>query len=294
MEILGMPAYKKLQYGYYLLMVTIGVYLLSTLFIFFIDQKLVDEIPPAFEEVTVQEQSDGGFLPFAHYEKIWERNLFSVIADEEDQITASDLMAQIDRLALTSLNCTLIGTIINALGDSWAVIRDNQSNQEGKYTVGSAVSGAKVVMILRNKVVLNIDGRDELLVMGIEKLKAEREADEKAIKGADTGQTATYKVSSDFFRESMNNVSQIMANVRFKPHFRNGQPEGFQVSSLKGGSILKTMGFQDGDIIKSVNGQDIRSAEDIMSLYKTLKDARFFSVGIVRNDATKTLNFKVR
>ena len=50
----------------------------------------------------------------------------------------------------------------------------------------------------------------------------------------------------------------------------------------------------DNDVIKSVNGQDIRSTGDLMKLYNTLKDTHFFSVNIVRNNQTKTLNFKVR
>ena len=104
----------------------------------------------------------------------------------------------------------------------------------------------------------------------------------------------TYKISRDFVSQSVNNIAQIMFTVRVKPHFEDGKPAGFQVSNIKDESILKTMGFQDGDIIRSVNGQDIRSAEDVMRLYNTLKDSSFFGIGLVRNGQPKTLNFKVR
>jgi general secretion pathway protein C len=85
-----------------------------------------------------------------------------------------------------------------------------------------------------------------------------------------------------------------MASVRVKPHFVGGEPAGFRLTRIKSDSIFKTMGFQDGDVIRSVNGQPVRSAEDVMRAYNTLKDSSFFSMEILRNNRTKTLNFKVR
>ena len=85
-----------------------------------------------------------------------------------------------------------------------------------------------------------------------------------------------------------------MSTARVRPFFKDGKAAGFQIRKIKQGSIFKTMGFQDNDIIKSVNGQDIRSAQDIMNLYSALKDSNFFSIGIARNSQNKTLNYKVR
>ena len=149
-------------------------------------------------------------------------------------------------------------------------------------------------MILRNKVVLNIDGKDELLVMGIEKIRAEKSGDKNANQVDSKADITTYKISRDFVQESINNVAQIMSQVRIKPSLKEGKPEGFIISRIKEGSLVKTMGFEDGDIIKSVNGQQVHSAEDIIKLYNTLKDSNFFSINIKRNNQAKTLNFKVR
>ncbi|MFH1351205.1 MAG: type II secretion system protein N, partial [Pseudomonadota bacterium] len=218
----------------------------------------------------------------------------SVKTDESDKRGMKDLKTKIENLALTSLNLTLIGTVINEGGESWAIIKDNQNNKEDKYPEGSVINGAKVVMILRNKVVLNMDGKDELLVMGIEKIRAEQKKDEKGGGGARKEEGTPYVISKEFVGESIKNVSQLMAQVRIKPHFKDSKPDGFQISQIKKGSIIGNMGFQDGDILKSVNGQEIRSAEDILKLYNTLKDSNFFSMGIVRKNEAVTLNFKVR
>ncbi len=237
--------------------------------------------------------ANGSERPLDYYKPVWERNLFSVKAREDEEDEARRLLEQIDELSLTSLDCTLVGTFVHDGGNSRAIIKDNRSGKQERHTVGSTVRGAEIVMILRNKVVLDINGKKELLVMGIEKIRAEGGGPETAT-GTAGGGVETYKVSREFMRRSINNAAEIMAGVRIEPFFEDGKPAGFRVSEIRQGSILKTMGFEDGDIIKSVNGHEIRTARDLMTLYGSLKDRDFFGIGLIRDNQKKTLNFKVR
>jgi general secretion pathway protein C len=293
-DVLGSDALKNLKYIFYLILVTMAVYTLSTVVLFVLDLKMVNVVPPAQVVANGSAQRATRDKPLNAYRSIWERNLFAVTVDEDEQRRAESLAAKIDQLSLTSLNCTLIGTIINEGGDSWAIIRDNQSKRQDKYTVGATIRGAKVRMILRNKVVLNINGKDELLVMGIERIRAEGPGDRKVGVAKGSGDTSTYNISKNLVQNSINNVAEIMSKVRIKPHFKDGEPDGFRISRIKQGSIFKTMGFKSGDVIKSVNGQPVQTAEDIMRLYETMKDSSYFNIGITRDNQEKTLNFKVR
>ena len=283
----------RTRYLGYFMGVTLGVYLISTLVVFYVNWSTVRVAPPVVEEAASAETGPAADRSLDFYRTIWDRNLFSVKVQEDEMDRARKLMAEIDQLALTTLNCTLIGTIVHEGAESWAVIMDNQSGKQDKYTVGDKIRNAEVVMILRNQVVLNINGKNERLIMGIEKIRAE---DQDLEPGAaeSPGGVETYKISKDFVAQSVNNIAQIMSTVRVKPHFEKGKPAGFQVSNIKSDSILKTMGFKEGDIIRSVNGQEIRTAEDVMALYNTLKDSSFFGIGLVRNGQPTTLNFKVR
>ncbi|MCF8061055.1 MAG: PDZ domain-containing protein [Deltaproteobacteria bacterium] len=283
----------KVRYLGQFITVTLGVYLISTLVVFYTNWTTARLAPPFVEEAASIDAGPRTDHPLDFYRAVWERNLFSVKVQEDELDRRQKLMAQIDQLALTTLNCTLIGTIIHEGDKSWAVIMDNQSGKQDKYTVGEKLRNAEVVMILRNQVVLNINGKNERLIMGIEKIRAE----DRSIEGGaaeSPGGVETYKISKDFVAQSVNNIAQIMSTVRVKPHFEDGKPAGFQVSNIKSDSILKTMGFKEGDIIRSVNGQEIRTAEDVMRLYNTLKDSSFFGIGLVRNGQPTTLNFKVR
>jgi general secretion pathway protein C len=293
MEIATIAQSGRIRYLGYFIAVTLGVYLISTLAVFYLDWTTARVAPPALEETAAADAGPGTDHSLDFYQTVWERNLFSVKVQEDERDRAEKLMAEIDQLDLTSLNCTLIGTIINEGAESWAIILDNQSGKQDRYTVGDKLRNAEVVMILRNQVVLNIDGKNERLIMGIEKIRAEDRSGEVSAAENPEG-VETYKISKDFVAQSVNNIAQIMSTVRVKPHFEDGKPAGFQVSNIKSDSILKTMGFQEGDVIRSVNGREIRTAEDVMRLYATLKDSSFFGIGLVRNGQPTTLNFKVR
>ncbi len=286
-------SHRNLKFFFHFLLLTVATYFASNLAIFYTDLKLADHAPLLLEQRSLPQSKTDPTTAHKDYKALVERNLFAVKSDEARTAKESDLLANLDKLALTSLNCTLIGTVIQEHGDSWAIIRDNQSNKEEKTTAGSMISGAKVVMILRNKVVLNFNGKDELLVMGIEKIRAEKVSQEKSGKEGGT-EDGSFKLSKDFVASSLNDLPKILATVRIRPFLKDGKPHGFKISNIKEGSLLKTMGIQDDDVIRSVNGQDIDSPEDVMKLYNGLKDSTFFSVTVLRNNQLKTLNYKVR
>ncbi len=293
MDLENIAQSEKTRYLGYFLTATLLAYFLSTLVVFYTKWDTAGVTPVVTEQAASRDTGPAMDHPLEFYKAIWDRNLFSVKSREDDLDQAQRLLSQIDQLALTSLNCTLIGTIIREGGGSIAIIMDNQSGRQEKLGVGDKYRDAEIVLILRNQVVLNYNGKNERLIMGIEKIRAEDKADEaeEAI-GADG--VETFNISKDFVAKSINDISQIMSTVRVTPHFKDGKPAGFRVSRIKKESILNTMGFKDGDIISSVNGQEINTAEDVMRLYNTLKDSNFFGIGLIRDGQSKTLNFKVR
>jgi general secretion pathway protein C len=306
MEVAVVPALKHSRYVVYFILVSLAAYFISTLFLFYTKLRLVDHSSSGQAATTLPVEKPLAKPPIDHFKSIWERNLFAVAVDEERKVEPRNLLSKIDELSLTSLNCTLMGTIIDEDGESWAVIQDNQTKNQGRYTIGSLVSGAKVVMIIRNKVVLNIDGRDELLVMGIEKLRssapdAERtarmEPGKQAARASGTiprTDAATHTISRDLLQDNINNMAQMMSKVRVMPYMKDGKPEGFRVSQIKADSLFRIMGFQNGDVIRSINGVDILSADDMMKAYNSLKDNSSFSITILRNNQPRTLHLRVR
>jgi len=94
-----------------------------------------------------------------------------------------DLAAEIKA---TELNLELKGTVIGDGKDFYAFILDKGSSKEEIYYVNDFVGGARIDSIMKGRVILNVDGRKEALLMVDESrtLPEMGSAEEKAGAGA--------------------------------------------------------------------------------------------------------------
>jgi general secretion pathway protein C len=100
--------------------------------------------------------------PLSHYRAIAERNLFRI--DTGGPAPAAPAI-DIEALKQTDLKLKLWGTVSGQGPEAYAVIEDSKTRRQNLYRVGDAVQSATVKMILREKVVLEVEDRDEILQM---------------------------------------------------------------------------------------------------------------------------------
>jgi type II secretory pathway component PulC len=68
-------------------------------------------------------------------------------------------------MELSSLNVVLMGTVNGEKGDNRAIVLDKSTNKQQLYEVGDVIQGAQVKEVLRGKVILLYNGKDEMLDM---------------------------------------------------------------------------------------------------------------------------------
>lgn len=283
-------SYTGIKILFAFLCVSLAGYALSSLLLSILESRLGSDKPRTTLPTAELRRDLPAKLPVSHYRNIWGKNIFSTSGDS---LKEEPVPLRFDELSLTSLNCSLIGTITGEDGDGWAIIRDNDDTRQEMVTLGSDVKGARVVRIFKDKVVLNINGKDELLLMDMEE-SSEQASTAPPARSAPRGQVLSYNISRDLVQQSLDNLASVMSGVRVEPYFAGGKPDGFRVSRIDPGSLLTSMGLQNGDIIKSVNDRPIATAEDAMRLYGAMKDSPFFRVGIIRNNNPTTLQIRVR
>jgi general secretion pathway protein C len=105
----------------------------------------------------------------SHYNAIFERNLFKTKAKAD--IKSSSI--NIDALKQTDLNLKLWGTVTGLEDKTYAVIEEAKTRKQNLYRVGDTVQNATVKVVLREKVVLNVDGKDEVLEIEKEELPSD-------------------------------------------------------------------------------------------------------------------------
>ncbi|MCX6112831.1 MAG: hypothetical protein NTY22_06075, partial [Proteobacteria bacterium] len=82
--------------------------------------------------------------------------------------------------------------------------------------------------------------------------------------------------------------------ARAVPNFENGAINGFKLFDIQPGSIYQKLGALNGDIIKSVNGVDIKDPASAMGLFQKIQTTSKLDFVINRNGENKNFSVEIR
>jgi general secretion pathway protein C len=203
---------------------------------------------------------------------------------------------EIEALDPTTLQVALLGTVSGDAQTAYAVIEETATGEQGLYRVGDGIQNAIIKMILRGKVVLRVGDNDEVLTMeesARSRTKA-GSASSRVRRSRTVPRRSTVTVRQSEVQESLQNMNELLSQVRIRPHFRDGQPDGLALTRIKSQSIFARMGLRSGDIVKGVNGNPIETPDDVLSLYEGLKSGSQISLEITRNGEPQTINYRIQ
>jgi general secretion pathway protein C len=231
------------------------------------------------------------------YQTIIDRNIFSKIS-----VSAQKGDADIDRLKSTALKLVLIGTIVGDNKTSAAIIEDTGTRAQGLYRIGDNIQNAVIKSILRKKVVLQVGNRDEVLT--VEEAgsgsagKASNITQSEAVSEAAQPSTAAavernITIPRKEIEASLKDLNGLLSQASIQPHSTDGEPDGLTITGIKAGSIFRKMGLRNGDIVKGVNNDPIKTAEDLSNMYNDLTSAPDISIQITRRGQERTFNYTI-
>ncbi len=223
--------------------------------------------------------------PLSDYDPIIERNLFNTKSGAERPPEP----VVFENLQPTSLKLKLLGTVSGDQGKTFAVIQNATRKQQQLYRVGDTIQSATVKMILREKVVLSVNGKDEILEIDRTQTKKTRLLSRKSA----TTDSHNITIKRSKVEAVAKNVNKLMQQARVRPHFTNGKADGLSLTGIKPNSIFHDMGLKSGDIITSVNGKTIESVEDILTFYKSLQTSESVHLKLKRRGRLKTIDYDI-
>jgi general secretion pathway protein C len=279
------------------LLITAGVYFgvnaFYTIGIAWLDPG---ETPQAYSSKATFKQQDD-HPPLSRYRAITKRNLFNTNPDIE--VPAREI--NVDNLKETDLKLKLWGTVTGQDRKAYAVIEDTKTRKQNLYRIGDSIQAAKVKLIFRQKVVLSVGDRDEILGMEeIGSAKRGRESPRVARKAATappkmpvSSYPRQLTLKSDQIESALENLDQLMKQARIRPHIEEGRPAGISITGIKPNTIFRKMRLRNGDIITGVNGDPIETVEDAMKIFSDLTSASEVQVEIKRRGRKRVLNYKI-
>lgn len=99
------------------------------------------------------------------FQPIIAKNIFKTVKSES--APGSTRQKDEKEIEATSLNLNLKGTVLGENEPSFAIIGDGK-NKEDLYYMKEFVEGAQIVKILSDRVILNVNGKEEALIMSDE------------------------------------------------------------------------------------------------------------------------------
>jgi general secretion pathway protein C len=233
--------------------------------------------------------------PLSAYQAILARHLFDT---RKTNAPRSTTKVDPDSLEKTKLNLKLWGTVTGNDNGAYAVIEDVKSREQNLYRPGDAIQTATVKEIFRDKVVLSVGGKNEVLQM--EDLASGNTAGrarlplQAGLKRGGAIRPQRISLRRSYIERSMTNMGSLMTQVQIRPHMENGVPAGLALSSIKPNSIFRRMGLRNGDVITGVDGREISSVDDALRLVDNLKSASTVSVQLKRRGRQKDIEYHIR
>ncbi len=224
---------------------------------------------------------------WSDYRVITDRNLFGSLVRSSGDVKPED----IESLKPTTLKIALLGTTTGNHKNAFAVIEEIDIKKQDLYKAGDSIQGAVIKKVLRGKVILRVNNKDEMLIMK-KPHSSQKENGKQSSRPKLTGTTIT--VNSSDLQGSLKDLNKLLSQARIRPLFKDGQTDGLIITRIKANSFFSKLGLRNGDAVQGIDGKSINSPDDILRLYGKLKSGSQVSLQIRRNGASKIINYKFK
>jgi general secretion pathway protein C len=173
------------------------------------------------------------------------------------------------------------------------------------YVEGDTIDKALIKTILREKVILVVNGKNQVLLMEKPSSKRTKPGVPQHSVGA-RKQTGAFGNESGFvdtislkwadIEKLKSNVKNLRKQIKIRPHFSKGQMDGYRVYGIRKNSEFSKVGLRNGDIISQVNGKEIRTMQDAMGIYgelNALEGKSAMDLGIKRKGKSGIIRYSI-
>jgi general secretion pathway protein C len=127
-----------------------------------------------------------------------------------------------------------------------------------------------------------------------------RPSDEEQAKAKAVG-PSVQQVSKGAFRvdrsaldEKLQDRASLAKDATIIPNYKNGKKAGLKLMNIQSSSVYNQIGLQNGDVIRSVNGEEIKSQAHAMELFEKFRKADVVRLELERNGKRETYNYDIK
>jgi general secretion pathway protein C len=289
---------KRIHWLVTMALVLVVAMLAAKLLSAIVGMALVDVKPsnaPKYSKTKVMAEQNLEAQRLAKYDVIITRNLFNSKNEIPEDLLITSVPGEATRVS--TLDVELVGTIVvNDPSRSVAAISLKALKKVDPFLIGDVVlSKVSVYSIARRKVVFKDLTSGELEYI---EMKGDDYATGAPVSAVPAGvkQLGEGKLLLDKseLNRSLTDINSLLSQARAVPNFENGVISGFKLFDVQPGSLYQKLGAQNGDIIKSVNGVDIKDPATAMGMFQKIQTTNKLDFVINRGGETKNYSVEIR
>lgn len=225
--------------------------------------------------------NSGGLAPAHDWNVVQERKPFGVLGKVVAPVASAPTPPP------SPLMLSLIGTFLTQGQEPYAIIEDKKKNDQEMFLIGDSVfQQATLKKIYLDRVEVERNGKLEVLRL-----------DEIAGNG---GAGVVSSGSDDFVIEEaeldkgLENLPLLLTQARAVPYFKDGRSIGLRLFAIKTGSLYEKVGLKNGDILKTINGNNLGDISQALKLFEQLKQERSISLTLERDKQEREFKYTIR
>ncbi len=191
---------------------------------------------------------------------------------------------------ISKIALNLIGTFLSGgIGEPYAIIEDSKKREQEVFLVGDKIfeEDATVEKIFSDRVEIKRNGEVEILIFDEKSSSGERE-------GGTNTEGETIGVDENELNKALDNLPLLLTQARAVPYFKDGKSIGLRMFAIKRGSLYEKIGIKNGDILKSINGNNLGDITQAVKLFEKLKKERKIELELDRNRSPKKIFYEIK
>jgi type II secretion system protein C len=245
--------------------------------------------------------SKSPLLPVEH-KIIIERNIFGssgLSAAKKNQLRKNNDAP----ISVIKAQFRLCATVAGDKQIACAVIEDLKSKVQVIYKRGEIIEGARIERIDRNKIVLFYGGQLEVLNLHVAReVLAPIEKDEEPVMAQKQDATELVDdilpyergINKRAFTKQVPAIKVFLEKIEVAPYIINGQQEGLSITGLDDFSMAGYFGFENGDVIQTINGQMLTGKQKAFQVLKKARSQSSLNFQLLRNQHKLDLSFEIK
>lgn len=252
-------------------------YIVAVLLAYFINTTLFLNLPKSGVEYV---NSENITLSYKKYDGFYTQNQSKISKAFENASSIENLY----KYKLKAIYKT-------ANNGGWISVEENQKSYI--LAQGEQIDNYILTKLYKNHVIFERYGKEYKLEMLKDNSSANVNNILNNIKQNITVKDDAIAVNRDYLNSYINNVDKIWNNIAITEAKQDGNIVGFKIENINVNSAFAKLGLQKGDVIKSINNNQLNSYADAFRVYNNINDTKFLNMEIIRNNETMELNYEI-